>query len=523
MLYVGGAAMLMCSERFRRQTGRCLAAGILLGAPLLGASLAHAATFYIDASAGKDENPGTDQTRAWATLASVNAHTFAPGDRILFHAGQTWTGALEPHGSGTREQPIVLARYGEGAKPLFKGDGVDATLALRSVSGWTVDDIAITNHGGASAPERVGVLIHTNGFSFAIHLIRVDISDVNGDVNSKGSGGIGVYAWDKSKEGGGKELARFDDVLIDRCTISHVDGEGIFYYVKNEGHAYPDTNIRLTGTTITDTGRNAVYMRGTLGGMIDHNIIRLAAARTHGNALCVGWAKDTVVRANEISETGIHTGTHENGAIDVDDGAIGTLVELNWTHDNVGGSVNTNAQPGEDADISGTVIRYNMSENDGEHVFGLGGAVANTMIYNNTVYVGKGKSTRIVNAGQYTHYPQLPNGILFARNIVYGEGSTAFAWKASQVLTDGNCYLGNSPGDATKDAHQVKEKSLANLSGVPIHDRSEAERYRVPVGSACGAGVAGLPEGGHSDFLGTPLNAGNAGLRGAVVPRSSEP
>ena len=115
-----------------------------------------------------------------------------------------------------------------------------------------------------------------------------------------------MYAWDKAKKSGGGELARFDDVLIDHCTVSHVDGEGIFYYVKNEGHTYPNTNIRLTGTTITDTGRNAVYMRGTMGGMIDHNIIRLAGARKHGSALCVGWAENTIVRGNEVSETGIN-------------------------------------------------------------------------------------------------------------------------------------------------------------------------------------------------------------------------
>ena len=494
----------------------------ILGSALLGASLVHAATFYVDASTGKDANPGTDQKLAWATLAPVNAHTFGPGDRILFHAGQTWTGALEPHGSGTREQPIVLARYGEGAKPLFQGAGADATLTLRSVSGWTVDDIAITNHGAAPAPERVGVLIHTNGFSFAIHLVRVDISDVNGEVGSKSSGGIGVYAWDKSNEGGGHELARFDDVLIDRCTISHVDGEGIFYEVKNEGHTYPDTNIRLTGTTITDTGRNAVFMRGTLGGMIDHNTIRLAGARTHGNALCVGWAKDTIVRANEVSETGIHTGTHENGGIDVDDGAIGTIVEFNWTHDNVGGSVNAGAQPGRDADASDTVIRYNLSENDGEHTFGVGGAVSNTLIYNNTIYVGKGRSERIVSAGQYTHYPELPHGILFARNVVFSDGSTSFEWKANHVLIDGNCYFGNSPGDAPKDAHEVKEKSLPHISGVPIHDRSEARRYRVPQGSACATPSAGPQDLGHFDFLGTPLNAEKSVLRGAIVPAANE-
>jgi hypothetical protein len=488
----------------------------LLASMLVVPSLAHATTFYVDASSGNDTNPGTEVSLAWASLAPVNAHKFAADDRILFHAGQTWTGVLEPHGSGTAVQPIVLASYGDGAKPLIQGAGADATLVLRSVSGWTVQDIAIANHG-AKVANRVGVLIHTNGFSFAIHLLRVDISDVNGEVDSKSSGGISVYAWDKSKEGSG-ELARFDDVLIDHCTISHVDGEGIFYYLKNEGRTYPDTNIRITGTTITDTGRNAIYMRGTMGGMIDHNIVRLAGARKHGNAICVGWAKNTIVRANEVSETGIHTGPHENGAIDVDDGAIGTLVEFNWTHDNVGGAVNAGAQPGADADDSDTIIRYNLSENDGERAFGIGGAISNTSIYNNTIYVGKGKSTEIVSAGQYTHYPELPRGITFVRNVIFNRGSASFALDGYRFLIDGNCYLGNPPKDAPHDAHAVEDKTQIRLVEAPIHDRIQAAQYRLPPGSACANPSAGPQDPGSADFLGTPLDSANSQLRGAIVP-----
>jgi len=498
---------------------RKLGGGLLLGLAVCGGT-ARAATFYVDADAGKDSNAGAEPAQAWATLGPVNAHIFQPGDRILFHAGQSWTGELEPHGNGTREDPILISRYGDGAKPLFTGDGGDATLALRSVSGWTVQDIAVTNHGAAPAPERVGVLIHTNTYSYAIHLVRVDVSDVNGEVDSKSSGGIGLYAWDKSKEAGKGELARFDDVLIDHCTVMHVDGEGIFSYVKNEGHTYPDTNVRLTGTTIMDTGRNAVYMRGTLGGMIDHNTIKDSSMRKHGNALCVGWAKNTVVRGNEVSETGIHTGEHENGAIDVDDGAIGTLVEFNWTHDNVGGSVNAAAQPGMDGDDSDTVIRYNVSENDGAHAFGVGGAITNTQIYNNTVYVGKGRTEQIVTAGQYTHYPQLPQWILFARNVIYNEGLASFTWKANQVAIESNCYLGKTPQDPPKDAHMVKDKSV-HLEG-PMRTRSDAAKYRVPAASACAGATTPLPDVGKADFLGTEINGENVNLRGAVLPMAKE-
>jgi len=483
-----------------------------LPALFCAASLAHAATFYIDASAGSDANSGTSASLAWSSLAPVNQHKFQADDRVLFHSGQSWTGVLDPHGSGTAAHPIVLGSYGDGAKPLFKGEGADATLVLSEVSGWTVQDIAVTNHG-ANAGKEVGILLHANHLSSAIHLLRVDVSDVNGDVDSKSAGGISVYAWGKDND-----VARFDDVLIDHCTVSHVDGQGIFFHTKNEdGKSYTNTNIRITGTTITDVGRNAIFLRGSLAALIDHNIVRFAAARTHGNAVAVGWSKDTVVRDNEISGTGIHTGEHENGAIDVDDGASGTIVEYNWSHDNVGGAVNVGAQPGRDCDDYGTIVRYNLSENDGTRAFGIGGAIHDTLIYNNTVYVGKGHSSRIVTAGQFTHYPQLPDGIFFARNVVYNEGKAGFEWAAKNVAIDGNCYLGRSPDSLLPDGHIVKDKTPLHLSGVPIQDRDQAVVYAIPAGSACAAASPISEKIGETDFLGTPLDANTSGTRGAII------
>jgi hypothetical protein len=474
---------------------------------------AHATAFYIDASSGNDANTGTSPSQAWSSLAPVNQHKFKSDDQIFFHAGQTWAGVLEPHGSGTADHPITLGSYGEGAKPLIKGEGADATLVLRDVSGWTVQDIAVTNHGDNNDPH-VGVLIRTSHFSFAIHLLRVDVSDVNGELG-KSAGGIGIVAWGKDGDS-----AHFDDVLIDHCTVSHVDSEGIWLHVTDsELRTYRNTHVRITGTTITDTGRNAIYLRGTLDGLIDHNVVRLAAAHHHGNAVCIGWAKGTIVRDNEVSETGIHTGDHENGAFDVDDGAIESIVEYNWSHDNVGGMVNVGTQPGRDCDAYGTIIRYNLSENDGLRVFGVFGADHGTSIYNNTAYIGKGHSPRLIQAGQFTHYPQLPDGILFARNVFFSEGKSSFDWHANKVMVDGNCYLGKSPDGPPADEHMVKDKTL-HLSGVPIHDRNEAVRYRIPSGSDCAGPSPKLPNLGDNDFLGTPLDAKTTGTRGALVSTS---
>ena len=101
------------------------------------AGTARASTFHVDANSGNDPNSGGSADYAWFSLTPMKQHKFSADDRILFHAGQNWSGALQPHGSGTKNNPIILGSYSEGAKPLFKGNGGDFPLALKmSVRGY---------------------------------------------------------------------------------------------------------------------------------------------------------------------------------------------------------------------------------------------------------------------------------------------------------------------------------------------------------------------------------------------------
>ena len=98
------------------------------------AGTARASTFHVDAISGNDAHSGTSADYACPSLTPVNQHKVSTDDRILFHAGLSWSGALQPHGSGTKDNPTVLGSYGESAKALFKGDGGDFTLTLKDVS-----------------------------------------------------------------------------------------------------------------------------------------------------------------------------------------------------------------------------------------------------------------------------------------------------------------------------------------------------------------------------------------------------
>lgn len=98
------------------------------------------ATYFVDATGGKDSNPGTSESEAWLSLVNVNKKRFRGGDRILFKRGELWQGQLIIQWSGTAEHPIMYGNYGNGKRPVLTG--------LGDVSGW---DVAGTwSQGGSS-------------------------------------------------------------------------------------------------------------------------------------------------------------------------------------------------------------------------------------------------------------------------------------------------------------------------------------------------------------------------------------
>jgi hypothetical protein len=98
-------------------------------------------TYYLDAVSGRDSYSGTSPTAAWRTLARASAASFAPGDRLLLHEGDSWTGKLEISRSGTADLPITVSSYGAGTSPLI--DAGDCVSVLGSYV--VVRDLDIRN------------------------------------------------------------------------------------------------------------------------------------------------------------------------------------------------------------------------------------------------------------------------------------------------------------------------------------------------------------------------------------------
>ena len=85
-------------------------------------SFAWAATYYVDATNGNDDNDGQSPSSAWMTISKINNSSFAQGDSILFKRGETWNEQLSVPSSGSSGNPITFGDYGSDVKPIIDGE-----------------------------------------------------------------------------------------------------------------------------------------------------------------------------------------------------------------------------------------------------------------------------------------------------------------------------------------------------------------------------------------------------------------
>ncbi|MEI9975025.1 MAG: alpha/beta hydrolase fold domain-containing protein [Ignavibacteriota bacterium] len=439
----------------------------------------------------------------WRQLGSVNAIPLAPDDQLLLKAGCTWDGTLQPQGSGTPGHPIRLVQYGEGAKPLIRAQGGEAALLLRNQQYWEIENIAVSNDAAEPGLRRgVLVVVETDATLTHIYLRGLDVSHVRGrlgaDLESKATGGIGF-------EVRGAHRGRFSDLLIENCTIAHVDNVGIYFSAPSESHPRAPnweqlrwTKVRVRRNHLTDIGKNAMILRSLDAGVVEENTIDGAAARLHGNAIVIFACKDAIVQLNDVAHTS-YSGL-EGAAYDSDYNSVGTVIQYNHSRENGGGLVDLCNNPASKAPggyNDGTVVRYNISTDERERVFGFDGPVTNTRIYNNTVTIGRGLSPRIVDFDLFGKSPGYARGVWFTNNIIVngGSGNYAFA-EGTDFHFDSNCFFGAHPASEPSDANKF------------IAEPSEG-------GSSCPAAGALITHNGGRDIQGTPLPA-RAPDRGAV-------
>lgn len=460
-----------------------LAGALLLPAP---AAMAAGTTYYVNCSAAT--NGSGTQSSPWNSVAGVNNTTFGAGDNILFAAGTTCTGQLTPGGSGASGSPVTMGAYGTGAKPVINANGATGpVIHLLNQQYWEIGGLELTN--AASSPAyRSGVLAE-NSSGGVLHHIRVH--DMNIHHISGYSGG-----WYSTNAGVGVQtdhttpVSTWDDVVVENNTFDHVDRIAVAVTPDGDGQGTGQT----TGTVIRDNtmtydGADDILVVKNDGALIDGNKAGYGGAKANcppSGQYCNGasagiWmsgSNDTVVQNNEVY-------CHVNGAdgtgYDVDWGNHNTTFQYNYSHQNLGGFMlimppfSIANEPTSTVPSDGTVIRYNISENDGTNagcpaagtpthgtgVFHLvgnipnksGSSVAVPLIYNNSIYVNKsGLNTPIL----YSRRGGSVTGTLsFRNNAVFNYGTGGYFTTSAGSVYSNNLFYGTHPSSEPADSAKV--------------------------------------------------------------------
>jgi len=491
-------------------------------------------TKYIDASKGNDSSDGSTPETAWKTLSKVTRTTFHPGDKILLKAGEAWSGQVFLKGSGTEGNPISLDKYGEGPNPIINGTGGEYAVFIYNQEYWEISNLEITNFDpdeegmdmesweaenksvwadatyvmdkyDEDRSKKSGILIEAEDFGVVhhLHFTNLEIHGINGDISNKDNGGIFFEIM------GDEEPTYFDDVLIENCYVHDVDRTGISNKsswmdrtLNTNDNWVPSKNWIFRNNTVERSGGNGMIIRVNDKALVENNLFKYCSIKWTGNAFFPFNCDDIIVQFNESCYTKYNEGDADAGGLDSDYRCKRSVFQYNYSHHNERGGILICCKGGVTRFNDGTIVRYNIFQDNEQHVFRVSGMPTNTYIYNNLIYTGEGNNNNdIIWHKSWSGYP---DRTFYYNNIFYNNGSgNAYDLGSSTNNTfERNLFYGNMASSEPADPMKVTDDPLladpfcGNIEGFVLTEGSPA------IGT--GKRMVNHPE---KDFFGHPISA----------------
>jgi len=420
-------------------------------------------SIYVDPKNGNDRNSGTSEKEALKSLYAASQKTYAPGDKILLKSGEKFSGSLTIIGNGSADKPLEVTTYG-GSKPaIFNGRG--GTIVTYYGEHITFHNLEFTNRNGVNA---ITISAYKPGASKGITVKNCKFYEINTKFNSTGYASGGIYL-----TANGREPNWFDDVEIKDNTFDKVARTAIYvtsswscldkdqaWGNKNmeTGGWYPNRNITVKNNKITNNGGDAILLIGAKDSLIERNTVK-DSGLFKNTGVTIAYAaiwlrdcKDTVVQYNAVYGNRDKNGGSDLQAYDSDIGCRDCIFQYNYSQDNAGGfMLLCSGVKDNNARNDGTIVRYNLSVNDGydldskksKQVIDVVDNVQNAQIYNNTIYSSK-KDIVLVQLSDYgdAKDPEAvfipPKNNTFTNNIFYvakGVNNVAYKMHGTKAAT----------------------------------------------------------------------------------------
>jgi hypothetical protein len=311
-------------------------------------------TYYISQSEGDDARDGqmlkADGTHGpWKTLAKASTVTFQPGDQLLLKSGDTWNETLTLHGNGTADQPITLASYGAGLRPLIQGSGEDysACVIVDRASHYCIRDIEMQ-----SAQHAIRIVVDSQvtttptGYLIENCLMRDIVGPKFPDSKNPEvytHQGLRDLGWAIFIDG----FASPHAVCVKQLTVRHCFGLRTQAFFIQMGPVSLE-DVLFDGTTVAHSSFNSVYQSSARNFDITNCVFVYGYPwEYHPNGatqvLAGGLTGDATVRNevvhNEFGWAGDYPGCPDGCAYDFEGSTSGVTFQRNFIHDTFGESV----------------------------------------------------------------------------------------------------------------------------------------------------------------------------------------
>jgi len=506
----------------------------------------------MDATNGDDSQDGKTTETAWQSLDRLSAEEFGPGTTILFKSGEEWSGELTTKGSGDENNPIRLDRYGEGDKPVIHGNGGLYAIYLFNQEYWEISNLEITNFNASEegvnleaweqnniiywseadsimpkyAEDRTrkcAILYEAEDYGVIHHLkfSNLKLHGINGDISSKDNGGIFLQIK------GNTVPTYFDGLLVENCHIHDIDRSGVSNkssWMDRTLHEninwVPSKNVVIRNNRFERTGANALIVRVSDSALIEHNLFTHCAIKQSGNSFYPFNCDNTLMQYNEACFTKYNEGDADAGGFDSDWRSKNCVIQYNYSHDNEYGALLVCNMGSGEGFNDGTIVRYNIFQNEGHHVIRVSGEPTNTTIHNNVIYTGPEISG--IDIIWHKDWRGYPDNTFYYNNIFYnlGENNRYDFGESTNNLFDYNIFFGkpveNEPGDENKitsDPEFINPGSgkmgFATLDG-----------YKIKSGSPAINSGKRIPGHAAKDFWGNIIQEDQKPDRGAMEYKS---
>ncbi len=419
-----------------------------LGVGFLGGDAAPSTTgtIYYVSSAGSDSNNGLSPSTPWQTITHVNAHTFVPGDTILFNGGNTFSGAiyLPPTAGTSSVTPITFGSYGTGQATISS-----STFGIYAydVGGVIVENLTFTGSSALNAGDG-GVFFYadnaqysyiqvlnctTTGYTFGVVIEGISGGGYNGititNVTANGNRDAGIIVSGPTFTGSNWAHA---NVSITNCT------------------AY--SNLGNTSNTTGPTGFGILMESTNVGSITD--CVAYSNGGNNGDAAAgpvgiMAFECNSVVISQSLSYNNTSGTAADGDGFDLDTACSNCTIEYCLAYGNQGAGYLLYSS---NSYWSNNTVRYNMSWGNGTSTLGsyfgeitvinnTGGSVSGLTCYNNTA------------VSQLGSYEPLPvyiggtmSGVVFYNNILYSSSEgylvqTGASYTTGQVDFVGNDYF----------------------------------------------------------------------------------